>query len=139
MLTVKHGGHRINLTVGGVATTTTVDDVFVYDLNASTYGNVDPTTEKVVAGWIYSSSALTGVTLTLLHLSKTGSTVDSITISNPTVNTTTDITTATAGTGNTLAQGWTMTPGDVVILRAAVTTTALGNGCGVTLWLGVPS
>lgn len=141
--TIKHGGHLINLALPnatGVVTNAVVE--FPYHAAAwYTASDLDPTQEAVVAG-----SAVVGAgtfanwtTLQITHYSSAGAVVDRVSLvgSGLVTNRTADLTTLAASTGNTLAQGWKLNPGDSVELLG--TSSAAAPGASVTLVVGVPS
>lgn len=141
MLTLKHGGHRMSLTASGpLAASTQVTDIVPYDFGVSK--SSDPTLEKVVGGVLFATAALAATgTVVLNHVNSAGTVVDALTLtSSVAANTVVDLTTVSASTGNTLLQGWSLNPGDsVVLILATGATPQTTAAVGVRLLYGVPS
>lgn len=134
----KHGAHRVQLILPPVAASGTIQANFVYDYLYGTYGVYDPTTETVVRGSAVASVAwVSGDAITLNHRNSAGSVVDAVSIATTALaHIPVDFTASSASTGNTIQQGWTMTPGDSLELVVAATTTAgTRGGIGVVLLL----
>lgn len=138
--TLKHGGHRITLTVQNTGAATGVD-IWPYDATGwLARWNYDPTQEAVVAGVVSAGGVVSGYSaLSLSHYNSAGTLVDQIALQGlTTVNhVSQDITGQAAGTGRTLQQGWLLSPGDVIELSG--TSAGAASSVAVTLDIGVPS
>lgn len=141
MLTLKHGGHRWNLSVSGpLAATTQFTEIQPYDFGLSVDG--DPVQEKVVGGTMFATAALAATGAVVLnHVNSAGTVVDALTLtSSVAANTMVDLTTVAATTGNTLKVGWNLSIGDSVVLILSTGATAQTTAAiGVMLLVGVPS
>lgn len=140
MLTLKHGGHRQQLGVSGpLAASSQFSDIWPYDFGASVDG--DPAQEKVVAGTMFATAALAATGTVVLQHVHGATVVDAVSLTaSVAANTMVDLTTLAATTGNTIAQGWSLAPGDSVVLILATGATAQTTAAvGVNFWVGVPS
>ena len=141
---IKHGAHKIYLSLGFVASAASAVEV-PYDFAYGTYGVYDSTLEVINRATVVAQGAsgaaggfLSGDTATLNHYNSAGTLVDAVSISTAsmTAHVPVDITGNTASTGNTFLKGWNMNQGDSVELVVAATTTVGQRNIGVSLLLG---
>lgn len=138
---IKHGAHRLTLTVTAIASQTVADEL-PYDFAYGTYGVYDSTSETVMRATVVTQGAsgaaggfLTGDTAQVNHYNVSGTLVDSVNISTAgmTARVPVDITANTAATGNRINQAWTMVPGDTLEFIVVATTTVGTRNAGVAL------
>jgi hypothetical protein len=155
--TAKHGGHRLALDLQALAAGTASDtsEMLTYDYLYTTYGVYDSTSEYVLRATAVFAANVTGqatdfFSVQLTHYNVSGSVVDRVTPTTLVFNaggvTATayvpiDVTAAAASTGNTIAQGWKLAPGDTIELkRVSSTATGLASpAMAVTFLIGVNS
>lgn len=140
MPTLKHGAHLVNLAIPPLAVASqTIADEFPY--HAAGWVNrwaYDGTAELITAGSMVQQAGTFAnwTSVALKHFNSAGSVVDQIAITTAAgANQNTDITGNAATTGNTLAQGWTLNPGDSLELVGAGSATVPAPAISVTLVL----